>query len=197
MRSTLIKIACSILALLLLPGLASAASKIKLDKADIDPNDLDSLRRGAQYFTDYCFSCHSIEFMRYNRLARDLQLTEEDVASNMIFTGAKIGDPMRVAIAPKEAEKWFGTQPPDLSVVSRSKGVDWLYTYLRSFYKDESRPWGVNNAVFKDVAMPHVLWELQGLQEAEYGSTNTPDGVEQKVMTGLKLVEPGSLSAQQ
>lgn len=182
---------------LLLPGMANAASKIKLDEANIDPYDLESLRRGAQYFTDYCFNCHSIEFMRYNRIARDLQMTEEDVANKMIFTGAKIGDPMRVAISASEAEKWFGTRPPDLSVVSRSKGVDWLYTYLRSFYKDESRPWGVNNAVFKDVAMPHVLWELQGLQEAVYGSINTPDGVELKVIAGLNLVQPGALPADQ
>ncbi|MDH5326745.1 MAG: cytochrome c1 [Gammaproteobacteria bacterium] len=181
--------------LLVLPGMALAASKLTLDKADIDPLDKESLRRGAQYFANYCFNCHSIQFMRYSRIAKDLQLTEDEVSSMMIFTGAKVGDPMNVALLPDDAKRWFGTTPPDLSVVSRSRGVDWIYTYLRSFYRDDSRPWGVNNAVFKDVAMPHVLWELQGLQEAVYGSVTTPDGVEHKVIAGLNLVQKGQLAA--
>ena len=182
------------LPLLIMPGLAGAtAPLVKLEHANIDLHDLDSLRRGARYFANYCFNCHSIHFMRYSRIAKDLQIPEDEVASTMLFTGAKIGDPMNIALDPKDAKRWFGVTPPDLSVETRARGVDWIYTYLRSFYKDESRPWGVNNAVFKDVAMPHVLWELQGLQEASMG-VDASEGGEHTVITGFKLVEKGSMT---
>jgi ubiquinol-cytochrome c reductase cytochrome c1 subunit len=114
-----------------------------------------------------------------------------------LYTGAKIGDPMRIALNPEDAKRWFGVTPPDLSVVTRSRGVDWIYTYLRSFYKDPSRPWGVNNAVFKDVAMPHVLWELQGLQEATKGTVKSAEGTETEVITGFNLVEKGKMTPEQ
>jgi ubiquinol-cytochrome c reductase cytochrome c1 subunit len=132
--------------------------------------------------------------MRYSRISRDLEIPEDDVANTMLFTGAKIGDAMNIALDQEDAKQWFGVAPPDLSVVSRSRGVDWIYTYLRSFYRDESRPWGVNNAVFKDVAMPHVLWELQGLQEATTGTIKSKEGVEHTVITGFTLVEKGKMS---
>ena len=175
----------------------AAASGVKLDSANIDLNDVESLRRGARYFANYCFNCHSIQFMRYSRIAKDLEIAEDEVANTMLFTGAKIGDAMNIALDKDDAKRWFGVAPPDLSVVSRSRGVDWIYTYLRSFYKDESRPWGVNNAVFKDVAMPHVLWELQGLQEASTGSIQSKEGVEHTVITGFKLVEKGKMSPEE
>jgi ubiquinol-cytochrome c reductase cytochrome c1 subunit len=183
---------------LLFPQIAwAAAGSIKLEEANIDPYDMESLRRGAQHFADYCFNCHSIKLMRYSRIAQDLQIPEDDVANTMLFTGAKMGDTMSIAMDSEDAKRWFGVAPPDLSVISRSRGVDWLYTYLQSFYKDESRPWGVNNAVFPNVSMPHVLWELQGLQEAVYGTIKTKEGVENKVISGLNLVEKGKHSPEE
>ena len=172
-------------------GLA-AGGGVHLDEANIDLSDQASLQRGAKYFVNYCLSCHSAKFQRYNRMARDLGLTEEEVKQNLMFTTDKIGDTMNVAMDPEQSAKWFGTTPPDLSVTTRARGVDWVYTYLRSFYVDESRPFGVNNRVFPDVGMPHVLWKLQGVQTAV---TKEVDG--QKVIEKLEITEPGTMSAQE
>ena len=161
----MIKASISFFALLLTAPLALASGHVHLDKANIDPHDKESIKRGADNFMNYCFGCHSISLMRYSRIAKDFGLDEKDVTEKMIFTGAKFGDTMKNAMHKEDGKRWFGTQPPDLSVEVRARSVDWIYTYLRSFYADPSRPWGVNNTVFKDVGMPHVLWELQGLQE--------------------------------
>ena len=168
-----------------------------LDKANINPSDQESLRRGASLFANYCFNCHSATLMRYNRIGRDLGFDDAQLEGVLIFTGAKVSDLMQNAMNSDDAKRWFGVAPPDLSVVSRSRGVDWIYTYLRSFYKDPSRPWGVNNAVFKDVAMPDVLWELQGLQQAEFETETDAEGMSHKVISSLKLVQPGKMSAEQ
>jgi ubiquinol-cytochrome c reductase cytochrome c1 subunit len=131
--------------------------------------------------------------MRYSRIAADLSMTDEEISEQLITTGAKVGDTMTITMEADDAKEWFGTSAPDLSVISRARGEDWLYTYLRSLYRDKSRPWGVNNAVFKDVGMPHVLWELQGLQKALTTTIVTEEGLEQEVITGFKLIEPGKL----
>ena len=186
-----------ILFLLLASNAFAASNSFPLDKANIDPNDTESLRRGATLFANYCFNCHSTTLMRYNRIGKDLGYDEAQLESLFIFTGAKVGDLMEIAMSPEDAKRWFGVVPPDLSVVSRSRGVDWIYTYLRSFYQDSSRPWGVNNAVFKDVAMPHVLWELQGLQAPQFDVHTNEEGVQQQVITNLNLVETGQLSPEQ
>jgi len=149
------------------PVLGMASSGVHLDDANIDLSDNASLQRGARLFVNYCLSCHSAKYQRYNRMARDLGLTEEEVKANLMFTTDKIGDTMQIAMDPNDAAGWFGTTPPDLSVIARARGVDWIYTYLRSFVPDESRPFGVNNKVFPDVGMPHVLWQLQESQSAE------------------------------
>ena len=175
----------------------AATQNYALDKANIDPTDGESLRRGATLFANYCFNCHSVSLMRYSRIGSDLDYDEAQLESLLVFTGAKIGDLMENAMQKEDAKRWFGVVPPDLSVVSRSRGVDWLYTYLRSFYKDSSRPWGVNNAVFKDVAMPHVLWELQGLQTAVRDVRKDEEGIEQQVITELVISQSGKLSAEQ
>jgi len=175
---------------------AFASEGVQLDKAPIDPNDKASLQRGAKYFIDYCFNCHSLAFSRYNRMAHDLGIPEKEVTEKMLYTGAKIGDTMTIALQKDDAEHFFGNAPPDLSVEARARGVDWIYTYLRSFYRDPSRPWGVNNTVFKDVAMPDVLWELQGLQEAVKEPV-TENGKTRPVITGFKLIEKGKLSPDQ
>jgi len=185
-----------VIALLGLPqaGLAAGGGNVNLDKANIDLEDRESLRNGAKLFVDYCLNCHSANLMRYSRIGQDLGMTDEELTVELLTAGGKIGDTMGIVMQPKEAAQWFGTAPPDLSVLMRVRGADWVYTYLRAFYRDESRPWGVNNSVFKDVAMPHALWELQGLQEAEVETHIDEDGHERESITGFKLVEPGSLS---
>ncbi len=145
----------------------AAGGGVDLDDADIDLSDNESLQRGAKLFMNYCLSCHSAKYQRYNRMARDLGMTEEEVKANLMFTTDKIGDTMEIAMDPNDAAEWFGTAPPDLSVITRARGVDWVYTYLRSFEPDEARPFGVNNKVFPDVGMPHVLWKLQKEQTVE------------------------------
>ncbi|EGV51196.1 cytochrome c1 [Candidatus Endoriftia persephone] len=176
-----------------LMGFASGGG-VHLDDADIDLSDEASLQRGAKYFVNYCLSCHSAKFQRYNRMARDLGLTEEEVKQNLMFTTDKIGNTMTIAMPQEQAEAWFGTAPPDLSVIARARGVDWLYTYFRSFYVDESRPFGVNNIVFPDVGMPHVLWELQGPQKAVFRTEQDAAGNETHVFDKFEQIAPGKLS---
>ena len=183
--------------MLALPQVYASTGEMKLDKANTNLNDRESIKRGANLFSRYCLSCHSASYMRYSRIAEDMGMTDEEVTKQLIRTGSKVGDTMTVTMDEEDAKRWFGNAPPDLSVVSRARGVDWLYTYLRSFYRDESRPWGVNNTVFKDVAMPHVLWELQGLQEAVTEKVKDEEGLEKEVITGFKLVEKGELTPQQ
>jgi ubiquinol-cytochrome c reductase cytochrome c1 subunit len=141
-----------------------AAEATHVDKVEVDITDQASLQRGAKTFVNYCLSCHAAAYMRYNRMAKDLGLTDDQVKDNLMFASDKVGDTMTVAMRPEDAKKWFGVTPPDLSVIARSRGTDWLYTYLRTFYLDTSRPVGTNNLAFKDVGMPHVLWEQQGYQ---------------------------------
>lgn len=145
-------------------------------RADVDLSDRKSLQRGARTFVNYCLSCHSASFMRYNRLGRDLHISEDVLKENFMFGTDKAGDTMTVTLNRREAEKYFGVAPPDLSVTARSRGADWLYTYLMTFYRDPSRPNGVNNLAFEDTAMPHVLWQLQGWQEPVYRETAARDG---------------------
>jgi ubiquinol-cytochrome c reductase cytochrome c1 subunit len=149
--------------LILLVPLAAAASEEKLDRAPIDPQDVVSLQRGARVFVNYCLSCHSAEAMRYNRL-EDLGLTEQQIKNNLMFATDKVGDTMTVAMRRRDAKTWFGVAPPDLSVMARARGADWLYTYLQTFYRDGNRETGWNNLTFPNVGMPNVLYELQGEQ---------------------------------
>ena len=176
-----------------LPGFAVAAGGgIPLDTAPIDTGDRESQARGATTYMQYCLGCHSLKFQRYNRLAEDLGLDDEQLKALMINTD-KPGDTIVNAMPAKQAEQWFGTKIPDLSLVSRSRGSDWLYTYLRGFYAAPSRPLGVNNLLFKDVGMPHVLWELQGLKQPVY----TTDEHGQKHIERLETSLPGQLSEAQ
>ena len=193
--------------MLLAAPLAVAASEgIKLDRlpADVNPHDPVSLQRGAQVYVNYCLGCHSLAYMRYNRL-QQLGLTEQQIRDNLIFTGAKVGELMKIAVDPKESREWFGTPPPDLTVIARSRssgagsGADWLYSYLRGFYRDPARPSGWNNTVFPNVAMPHVLWQLQGEQVLKTEVQSIPRGskgeVEKYEVQKLVLEKPGSMSA--
>ena len=164
--------AAALAALLVVPAAASANEGMRLQPAPINSHDLASLQNGAKLFVNYCLNCHSAGYMRYNRL-RDLGLTEQQIRDNLIFTGVKVGELMSVAMDKKDAKEWFGAPPPDLTVIARSRssaagsGTDWVYNYLRAFYRDDTRPTGWNNLVFPNVGMPHVLWQLSGQNTLE------------------------------
>lgn len=177
---------------LLLPLAALASEDVHLDKAPINPGDKESLQRGAKVFVNYCLNCHAAASMRYNRL-QDIGLTEEQIKANLLFAGEKVGETMTVAMRSGDAKLWLGAPPPDLSVIARSRGADWLYTYMRGFYRDDTRPTGWNNTAFASVGMPHVLWQLQGEQRLKVTETVDADGskVESHV---LELVKPGKLT---
>lgn len=179
--------------LLVAPALVAASGGgVHLDKANIDPANKESLQRGARTFVNYCMGCHSAKYQRYNRLGRDLGISDDDIIQNLMFTGEKTGDLMDIAMTKEMGKKWFGAAPPDLTLVARVRGTDWLYTYLRTFYQDDSRPFGVNNQVFSSVGMPNVLWELQGTQKAVYETVVDDDGHEHQVLEGVELEEAGS-----
>ena len=184
------------LLLLVSPWLSASTGGVALDKVDIQLQDREAIKRGAKLFVSYCLNCHSAAYMRYNRLGQDLGMTDEEVAAELILTGSKVGDTMTVSMAPEDAKRWFGTVPPDLSVISRARGTDWLYTYLRSFYLDDSRPFGVNNLVLKNASMPHVLWELQGWQNAVY-KEGEKTAAGDPVFDRLELDGSGKLSSKQ
>ncbi|MCF1427323.1 MAG: cytochrome c1 [Shewanella sp.] len=161
----------------LLPSLVLAAgAKVHLENANLDLNDKASLQRGLGYFQQYCAACHSTQYQRYGRVAEDLGISVDEMRANYIPTDAKIGELMENAIPKKDAANWFGAAPPDLTLVSRVRGEDWVYTYLKSFYQDPSRPFGVNNKVFPSVGMPHVLEELQGLPVLQEDGTFVATG---------------------
>jgi ubiquinol-cytochrome c reductase cytochrome c1 subunit len=171
---------------------SAAGGDVKLDRANIDPHDAISIQRGASVFVNYCLTCHSASYMRYNRLL-DLGLSEQQIKDNLIFANAKIGDTMQVAMRGEDGKTWFGVAPPDLSVVARSRGADWLYTYLRGFYRDDARAVGWNNVTFPNVAMPHVLWKLQGVQRLH---ANEASGHGATTHGTLVLETPGTKSVQ-
>ncbi|MDH1899769.1 cytochrome c1 [Aeromonas sp. INTO2] len=180
--------------LALLPGLVLASGGgFPLDKAEYDLSDKASLQRGAATFMNYCAGCHSTQYQRYNRVAADIGIPDDLMKENLVFTGAKIGDLMKSAMSEKDAARWFGAPPPDLTLVARVRGADWIYTYLRSFYVDETRPFGVNNAVFPSVGMPHVLEPLQGTPRAEF-ETHTLDGVEMQQVVSIKSDGNGEMN---
>lgn len=177
---------------LLLPVMAQANEGLRLDPAPIVINDQASLQRGVKVFVNYCLNCHSASSMRYNRL-KDIGLTDDQIKGNLMFAGEKVGDTMTVAMDKKEAKKWLGAAPPDLSVIARARGADWLYTYLRGFYRDDTRPTGWNNVAFDKVGMPHVLNELQGEQRLKLEETVDAHG--NKVESyKLVLEKPGKMS---
>jgi ubiquinol-cytochrome c reductase cytochrome c1 subunit len=185
-----------ILSLALALGLVTGANAgggdtIAWDKAPNKINDLAALQNGAKLFVNHCLNCHSAAFMRYNRLT-DIGLTEQQIKDNLLFTTDKVGDTMKANIDPKQAKEWFGANPPDLTVIARSRaghggtGADYLYTYMRTFYRDETKATGWNNLAFPNVGMPHVLWEMQGVRRHKV-----------QVFKGWEQVTPGTMTPQQ
>jgi ubiquinol-cytochrome c reductase cytochrome c1 subunit len=195
-----------ILTLMLALGVAAGAQaseggEVAWDKAPSRTNDLPALQNGAKLFVNYCLNCHSAAFMRFNRL-QDIGLSEQQIKDNLLFVSDKVGETMKSPIDPKEAKDWFGAVPPDLTLIARSRaghggtGADYLYTYMRSFYRDDTRPTGWNNLVFPNVGMPHVLWELQGDREPQHEKTSA-HGHEVEIFKGWKQLTPGTMTPQQ
>ncbi|MFU2485894.1 cytochrome c1 [Thauera sp. WH-1] len=191
----LIKRAAAVL--LFAPAVAmAAAASVQLDKAPVS-TDPAALQHGAKLFVNYCLNCHSASFTRYNQL-QNIGLSEQSIRDNLMFTGERVGDLMKIAMRPAESKIWFGKAPPDLTLVARARssgdgsGADWLYTYMRQFYRDTERPSGWNNVVFANVGMPHVFWELQGEQVANI--TENADGTSK---VELSLAKPGKLSVEE
>ena len=169
--------------------LGASGNGVQLLDANIDLSKKTSLQRGAANFFNYCSGCHSLQYMRYNRIAEDLDLDESLVKSNFMFVGDKIGNTVKVSMKSEDAESWFGVQPPDLSVISRVRGADWLFSFLNGFYTQPERPTGVNNLYFSQTSMPHVLWELEG-----YKRLITPSEESADDSTAFETVIQGKLS---
>jgi ubiquinol-cytochrome c reductase cytochrome c1 subunit len=161
-----------------------------------DISNVESLQRGARNFMNYCSGCHSLKYLRYNRLAADLKIPEADVAANLMFTSDKVVDTINSAM-PADSEQWFGKQPPDLSLIARAKGVDYIYSFLKGFYADKTRLWGVNNLYLPNAAMPHVLRERQGLQKPVFKSEPDDHGGTRMVLSGVEPMTPGSLKPEE
>lgn len=182
-------IALFALALLPVTGMAAGGGNVHLDPANIDVGNEAAIQRGAKLFVNYCMGCHSAQYVRYKQFTK-VGLSEDQIKDNLMFADGKIGDKLTIAMKPADAAKWFGAPPPDLTLVARIRGADWIYTYLRSFYRDDKRPFGVNNVVFPSVGMPHVLADLQGVQKATFKD----DGHGNQVVDELELVEAGSMT---
>ncbi len=182
----------------LMGGVHAAVGGVAWDKAPKKTNDMVALQNGAKLFANYCLNCHSAAYMRYNRLT-DIGLTEAQIKDNLLVTNAKVGETMKAAIDPQQAKAWFGKNPPDLTVIARSRagaggsGADYLYTYMRTFYKDENKPTGWNNLAFPNVGMPHVLWELQGDRRPVFEEV-TEHGQTTKTFKSWEQVSPGTMS---
>lgn len=187
-----------IAALGIVTGAHAAEGGLAWDKAPNRTTDLAALQNGAKLFVNYCLSCHSAAYMRFNRLT-DLGITEQQIKDNLLFTTDKIGETMRVNMDPRQAKEWFGTVPPDLTLVARSRaghggtGADYLYTYLRTFYRDDTKATGWNNLAFPAVAMPHVMWELQGERRPVFDKIEA-HGHETEVFKGWEQVSPGTMT---
>ena len=168
-----------------------------LAHAGTDINNLQSLQRGARNFMNYCSGCHSLKYLRYNRMAEDLKIPEAELRSDLMFTTDKVFNTIDVAMPAAESENWFGKQPPDLSLMARARGVDYLYSLWHGYYADPQRPWGVNNLYLPSIAMPHVLQGLQGLQKPVFKSEDDANGGAHMVLTGVEMMTPGSMKPEE
>ncbi len=171
----------------------SAVGGAGVEHSGANINDTASLQRGAKWYMNYCMGCHSLSYMRFNRMAEDLGLSEEMVMENLVFSNAKFAETMDINMDPEQAKEWFGKTPPDLSLIGRSRGADWLYSYLLGFYKDEYGAW--NNTLLPNLSMPHVLWSLQGIQTPVYRQETDASGFTHEVIDHFELTTPGTQTA--
>jgi ubiquinol-cytochrome c reductase cytochrome c1 subunit len=184
---------------LLSAGAAAMADEeggIALEPAGTDIKNTESLQRGARDFMNYCSGCHSLKYLRYNRLGTDLKIPESELAANLMFTSDKAFDTINSAM-PKDSEAWFGKQPPDLSLIARARGTDYLYSYMKGFYVDKTRPWGVNNLYLPSAAMPDVLAQLHGLQKPVFKNVPDANGSARMVLVGVESMTPGALKPEE
>ncbi|MCP1726089.1 ubiquinol-cytochrome c reductase cytochrome c1 subunit [Natronospira proteinivora] len=198
MMRTIKKLTLSALFLMLVApgaaiGFADSDGGFKPRVANNDVTNQASLQRGAKYYMNYCLGCHSMEYKRYQRIADDLNLPEDIMLENLAFTGEELSDMVNIAMPPDDAEDWFGLDVPDLTLVGRSRGADWIYNFLHTFYLDENTITGTNNKMLENAAMPHALWSLQGIQKAVYEEDDDGD----EVFVGFEIVQEGRMSAQE
>ena len=177
-------------------AVAEEEGGIALLPSGTDIKNTESLQRGARNFMNYCSGCHSLKYLRYNRMATDLKIPESELAGNLMFTSEKAFDTINSAM-PKDSEGWFGKQPPDLSLVARAKGLDYLYSYMKGFYVDKTRPWGVNNLYLPSAAMPDVLAQLHGLQKPVFKNEPDEHGSARMVLVGVDAMTPGALKPEE
>ncbi len=177
-------------------GALAAGGEVPLEHADIDPSNVKSLQRGASNYMNYCSGCHSAKYVRYSTIGKDLELSDELMIENLMFNAEKTFETIQINMPTEAAKRWFGVAPPDMSLLARSRGADYIYSFLKGFYVDPSHPNGTNNTVLAGTAMPHVLWELQGFQNALF-TEEVVDGVTKRTFEGFEPLQPGSLSAEE
>ncbi|VAW37390.1 Ubiquinol-cytochrome C reductase, cytochrome C1 subunit [hydrothermal vent metagenome] len=191
-----------ILLLLILPvvDILAAGASQQLESAQTNIRSKESLQNGAKYYMNYCSGCHSLQYQRYSRMAQDLELSKDEVLENLVFTGAKFTDHMTKTMDDEQVKtkEWFYTAVPiDLTVIAKARGNDWLYSYLKGFYQDPTRPMGWNNTILKDASMPNVLWQLQGIQQAEFDKREDKHGMVMKEFKGFTRLTEGTMSAEE
>ncbi len=198
MKKIILSIVLALAPLVVLGATGGECGRVPCQKADVDLNNLAAVQRGAKYFVNYCMGCHSMKYMSYGRLGRDLQLSKEQVFENLYFPTAdgkkKLANYMHASMTSDQAEKFFGVTPPDLTLAARNRGPDWLYTYLKAFYVDKDKKFGVNNMVFKDVGMPDVLWSLEGMKKANFEQIKKENGETHSEFKGYEKVSDGRMS---
>lgn len=176
-------------------AIAAGGGGSHMEKADIDPGNISSLQRGARNFMNYCSGCHSAQYVRYKTIGQYLGLSEEQLIDNLMFNADKTFETIQASMPSKDAARWYGVQPPDLSLMVRAKGADYVYNFLKGFYVSEDSPTGVNNLVLAGTSMPHVLWELQGFQVANFATHNNEDGSVTTTFEGFETLTAGSMDA--
>lgn len=177
--------------------MAAGGGAYMTEKAQTNIRSTESLRNGAKTYMNYCLGCHSMDFQRYNRVAADLELTEDEMMNGLVLTDAKFTDKMTIAMDEAQAKKWFGKTPPDLTVIAKARGLDWLYNFLINYYADPKSVTGWNNLTLPNASMPHILWELQGIRTAHFEVHKDAEGNEHKEFKNFETVVPGQLSEQE
>ena len=186
----------AIVALFVSAEALASGGGVEFESADIDPGNISSLQRGARNFMNYCSGCHSAQYVRFNTIGKYLGLSEEQLVENLMFNAEKTFDTIQASMPAADATRWYGTAPPDMSLMARAKGADYIYNFLKGFYLDSDSPTGVDNLVLAGTSMPHVLWELQGYQNANF-SEHTAAGVTTHEFEGFEHVTAGSMGAEE
>ncbi len=178
-------------------GFAAGGGNSPMEAANIDPDNTASLQRGARNFMNYCSGCHSAQYVRYKTIGKRLELSEEQLIDNLMFNAEKTFETIQTSMTTEDASRWYGNAPPDMSLIARAKGVDYIYNFLKGYYLSEDSPTGVNNLVLAGTSMPHVLWELQGFQRANFSTHDNDDGSVTTSFEGFETVTPGAMDAEQ